>query len=170
MRCLLRRNPRYTSALIVVVVDQTGGVVSDAKVTVVNNATGAAREVTSGDDGSATAPTTNRPVVEGKVIRKSAFQGTGTQDVSVFVEGRLKPAGRTILLRLEGFDLFNHGNILGRAITTYGDTGTPNAAFGAAGDSAKETFPHALPGLANIEIRRECSSCKCGFCSEVRSP
>ena len=43
-----------TSALIVVVVDQTGGVVSDAKVTVVNNATGAAREVTSGDDGSAT--------------------------------------------------------------------------------------------------------------------
>ena len=37
-----------TSALIVVVVDQTGGVVSDAKVTVVNNATGATREVTSG--------------------------------------------------------------------------------------------------------------------------
>ena len=33
-------------------------------------------------------------------------------------------AGRagTILLRLEGFNLFNHGNILGRAQTTYGDT------------------------------------------------
>ena len=43
-----------TSALIVVVVDQTGGVVSDAKVTVVNNATGAARESLRGGDGSAT--------------------------------------------------------------------------------------------------------------------
>jgi hypothetical protein len=53
------------------------------------------------------------------VIGKSAFRGTGTQDVSVFFEGRLKPAGRTILLRVEGFNLFNHSNILGRAQTTY---------------------------------------------------
>ena len=43
-----------TAALIVVVVDQTGAVVSDAKVTVVNNATGATRDVVSGADGSAT--------------------------------------------------------------------------------------------------------------------
>ena len=43
-----------TSALIVVVVDQTGAVVNDAKVTVVNSATGATREAVSGRDGSAT--------------------------------------------------------------------------------------------------------------------
>jgi Carboxypeptidase regulatory-like domain/TonB dependent receptor-like, beta-barrel len=94
----------------------------------------------------------DRPVVDGKVISKSAFQGTGTQDVSLFVEGRLKPAGRTILLRLEGFNLFNHGNILGRAITTYGDTGTPNAAFGQLVNA--NTASHALPALANIDPPR----------------
>ncbi len=39
--------------------------------------------------------------------------------------------GRTILLRLEGFNLFNHGNYLGRGQTTYGDTATTvNDTFG----------------------------------------
>ena len=42
-----------TAALLVVVVDQTGAVVTDATVTVINNATGATREVTSGGDGRA---------------------------------------------------------------------------------------------------------------------
>ena len=42
-----------TSAMIVVVVDQTGAVVKDAKVSVVNTATGAAREAVSGSDGRA---------------------------------------------------------------------------------------------------------------------
>ena len=70
----------------------------------------------------------------------------------MFVEGRLKPAGRTILLRLEGFNLFNHGNMLGRAQPTYGDTGTPNAAFGQLVNA--NTVPHALPGLANIDPPR----------------
>ena len=37
---------------------------------------------------------------------------------------------RRVLLRLEGFNLFNHGNILGRAQTTYGDTATVNPTFG----------------------------------------
>ena len=105
-----------------------------------------------GIDNNGDGANNDRPVVDGKVISKSAFQGTGTQDVSVFVEGRLKPAGRTILLRLEGFNLFNHGNILGRAITTYSDTGTPNAAFGQLVNA--NTVPHALPGLANIDPPR----------------
>ncbi len=105
-----------------------------------------------GIDNNGDGANNDRPVVDGKVISKSAFQGTSTQDVSVFVEGRLKPAGRTILLRLEGFNLFNHGNMLGRAITTYGDTGTPNAAFGQLVNA--NTVPHALPGLANIDPPR----------------
>ena len=37
---------------MVVVVDQTGAVVNDAKVTVINSATGATRDATSGADGT----------------------------------------------------------------------------------------------------------------------
>src|SRR5262245_48100721 len=43
-----------TGAIIVAVVDQTGGVVKDAAVTVVNNATGASRAAASNDEGLAT--------------------------------------------------------------------------------------------------------------------
>jgi hypothetical protein len=43
-----------TATMIVTVVDQTGAVVKDAKVSVVNTATGAVREVISGVEGSAT--------------------------------------------------------------------------------------------------------------------
>jgi hypothetical protein len=105
-----------------------------------------------GIDNNGDGANNDRPVIDGRVIGKSAFAGTGTQDVSVFVESRLKPAGRTILLRLEGFNLFNHGNILGRAITTYGDTATPNAAFGQLVNANNAT--HALPSLANIDPPR----------------
>src|SRR4051812_36937002 len=45
-----------TATIIVAVVDQAGGVVKDAKVSVVNTATGAVREAVSGSDGSATIP------------------------------------------------------------------------------------------------------------------
>ena len=43
-----------TATIVVVVVDQTGAVVQDAKVSVMNTATGAVREAVSGSDGSAT--------------------------------------------------------------------------------------------------------------------
>src|SRR5262245_22771147 len=43
-----------TASLTVVVVDQNGGVLKDAKISVRNTATGAARESVSGTDGSAT--------------------------------------------------------------------------------------------------------------------
>lgn len=107
---------------------------------------------TTGIDNNGDGANNDRPVIDGKVIGKSAFHGTGTQDVGLFVEGRLKPSGRTILLRLEGFNLFNHGNILGRAQTTYGDAATADTTFGqlvAAGNST-----HALPSLANIDPPR----------------
>ena len=105
-----------------------------------------------GIDNNGDGANNDRPVIDGKVVSKSAFLGTGTQDVSLFVEGRLKPAGRTIVLRLEGFNLFNHANILGRAITTYSDTGTPNAAFGQLVNANNTT--NALPTLANIDPPR----------------
>jgi len=105
-----------------------------------------------GIDNNGDGANNDRPVVDGRVIEKSAFRGTGTQDVSVFFEGRLKPAGRTILLRVEGFNLFNHANILGRAQTTYGDTATVNSTFGQV--VAVGTAANAIPALANIDPSR----------------
>ena len=107
---------------------------------------------TTGIDNNGDGANNDRPVVDGTVIGKSAFRGTDTQDVSVFLEGRFKPAGRTILLRLEGFNLFNHGNILGRAQTTYSDTATVNPTFGQV--VAVGTAPNAIPALANIDPPR----------------
>src|SRR5262249_13183826 len=91
----------------------------------------------------------DRPVIDGAVIRKSAFRGTGTQDVSLFAEGRLKASGRTLLLRVETFNLFNHGNLLGRGITTYSDTGTAAPTFGHCARAAAGP-PAAIPGFPNI--------------------
>src|SRR3954462_1777170 len=45
-----------TGAMTVVVVDQNGSAVKDAKVSVLNAATAAAREVNTGDNGSVTIP------------------------------------------------------------------------------------------------------------------
>jgi hypothetical protein len=105
-----------------------------------------------GIDNNGDGANNDRPVVNGTVIGKSAFRGTGTQDVALFLEGRIKGAGRTILLRLEGFNLFNHGNILGRAQTTYGDLATVNSTFGQLVSSGTAT--NALPALANIDPPR----------------
>jgi hypothetical protein len=53
---------------------------------------------------------------------------------------------------LEGFNIFNHGNYLGRGITTYGDTGTPLPAFGQLAQVG--TAANALPAFANVDPPR----------------
>jgi len=105
-----------------------------------------------GVDNNGDGANNDRPVVNGAVIAKSAFRGTPTQDVSLFLEGRVKLASKSVLLRLEGFNLLNHANILGRAQTTYGDTATVNGTFGQI--VAAATTTHALPSLANIDPPR----------------
>jgi hypothetical protein len=107
---------------------------------------------TTGIDNNGDGANNDRPVVNGTVISKSAFRGTGTQDVSVFIEGRLKARQKTVLLRLEGFNLLNHGNLLGRAQTIYGDAATPNTTFGQL--VAAGTATNAIPSLANIDPPR----------------
>jgi len=107
---------------------------------------------TTGLDNNGDFANNDRPVIDGKVIKKSAFHGTSTQEVGLFVDGRIKSGGRTILLRLEGFNLLNHGNILGRAQTVYGDTGTPNPTFGQV--VAVGSATNAIPSLANIDPPR----------------
>jgi hypothetical protein len=108
---------------------------------------------TTGVDNDGDGSTNDRPVVDGAVLPRASFRGTGQQDVAVFVEGRIKRSGRTILLRVEGFNLFNHGNLLGRGITTFGNTDTPAATFGqfASVPAGADT---AIPAFANIETPR----------------
>jgi hypothetical protein len=107
---------------------------------------------TTGIDNNGDGSNNDRPVIDGAVLSKSAFRGTGTQDVALFVEGRLPLQRKAVLLRLEGFNLFNHGNILGRAQTVYGDTGAPNPTFGQVVTAG--TQANALPSLANIDPPR----------------
>ena len=95
----------------------------------------------------------DRPVINGVVAAKNSFRGTGTQDVSMFVEKRVKAGKRVILLRLEGFNLFNHANLLGRAINTYGDTGTVLPTFGQFATAPAGTTT-AIPAFANIDPPR----------------
>src|SRR6185436_6705334 len=58
---------------------------------------------TTGVDNNGDGANNDRPVIDGAVISKSAFRGTGTQDVSVFIEGRIRGAGRSVMMRLVGF-------------------------------------------------------------------
>ncbi len=96
----------------------------------------------------------DRPVIDGKVISKSAFRGTPTSEVAAFVEGRIKTSERTsITLRLEGFNLFNHGNFLARGVTVYGDLATPAPSFGQF-VGGLGTSTNAIPAFANIDPPR----------------
>ncbi len=108
---------------------------------------------TTGVDNDGDGATNDRPFVNGSVLRKSAFRGTGTQDVSIFVENRIRLSERmNLLLRLEGFNLFNHGNFLGRGVTVYGNAETPSASFGRF--IGVGTEPNAIPVFANIDPPR----------------
>jgi hypothetical protein len=79
--------------------------------------------------------------------------GTPTSDVGLFLEKTLKLSERvSILLRMEGTNLFNHANMLGRGQTIYGDTGTPSPTFGQF--VAVGTAPTAIPAFANIDPPR----------------
>ena len=108
---------------------------------------------TTGIDNNGDGLNNDRPVINGSVLGKSTFRGTPTSDVGFFVENRIKLTERMNLqLRLEGFNLFNHGNYLGRGQTVYGDTGTPNPTFGQL--AAVGSSPSAIPAFANVDPPR----------------
>src|SRR5262249_42315816 len=95
----------------------------------------------------------DRPVINGVVVGKSAFRGSPTSDVSAFIEGPVRVGGGlSVLLRVEGFNLFNHGNYLGRGQTVYGSRATPSSPFGQpvpAGPAAA-----AIPAFATVDPPR----------------
>ncbi|HKS23976.1 MAG TPA: TonB-dependent receptor [Thermoanaerobaculia bacterium] len=107
---------------------------------------------TTGIDNNGDGANNDRPVIDGQVIGKSAFRSTPLSDVSLFVEHRLKLAQNTILFRVEGFNVLNHGNYLGRGQTVYGDTATPNPTFGQL--VAVGSATNALPAFANVDPPR----------------
>jgi hypothetical protein len=116
-------------------------------------ASGRPFNATTGIDNNGDGLNNDRPVINGKVVGKSAFRSTPTYDLGIFVEDRIKTSERTaILLRLEGFNLTNHGNFLGRGQTIYGDTGTPSPTFGQF--VAVGTAATAIPAFANIDPPR----------------
>lgn len=114
---------------------------------------------TTGVDNNGDGTTNDRPVIDGQIIRKSAFRGTPTQDVAIFVENRIKLGeSKALLLRFEGFNLFNHGNYLGRGVTVYGNGATPNADFGWLTSTfttpTAATATNAIPAFANVDPPR----------------
>jgi hypothetical protein len=74
--------------------------------------------------------------------------------VALFIESRIKMSERaSIQLRLEGFNIFNHGNYLGRGQLTYGDAVTPLPTFGQLA-SVVGAATTALPAFANVDPPR----------------
>jgi hypothetical protein len=120
---------------------------------------------TTGNDNNGDGVRNDRPVINGAIVGRDAFRGTATYDASIFVESRIHFGhGRDVTLRLEGFNVFNHANILGR-FGTYGDTVDPNnpnstlanANFGQPGGGTATSIGGvftSLPGLAAIDPSR----------------
>ena len=109
---------------------------------------------TTGVDNNGDGLNNDRPVINGVVIPKAAFYGTPTSEVAFFVEKRLlKNETRNIILRLEGFNIFNHANMLGRGVTVYGDAATPASTFGQFVGGVG-TAANAIPAFANIDPPR----------------
>ncbi|HKG48637.1 MAG TPA: TonB-dependent receptor [Pyrinomonadaceae bacterium] len=109
---------------------------------------------TTGIDNNGDGINNDRPVMDGAIVSKSAFGGTATSDVAAFVEKRFRLSEHTaFLVRLEGFNLFNHGNFLGRGVTTYGDAAIAAPTFGQfVGGVGSATS--AIPAFANIDPPR----------------
>src|SRR5260221_7170984 len=72
-----------TATMIVVVIDQTGAVIKDAKVSVVNAATGASREAVSGNDGSAAIPALSLTGTYTVGVSKAGFGDEDLNDITL---------------------------------------------------------------------------------------
>jgi len=109
---------------------------------------------TTGVDNNGDGINNDRPVIDGVVISKSAFRGTATSDVAAFVEKRFKfSESKALLLRVEGFNLFNHGNFLARGVTTWGNNPIVAPTFGQFVSNV-QTATNAIPAFANIDPPR----------------
>jgi carboxypeptidase family protein len=83
-----------TATIVVVVTDQSGSVVKDAKVSVVNNQTGGMREASSGSDGTATVAALSLTGVHTVTVAKQGFRTEDVRDITL-------RAGETATLRVK---------------------------------------------------------------------
>jgi hypothetical protein len=105
---------------------------------------------TTGVDNNGDGANNDRPVDKWRRHQEVGIHGTGTQDVSFFVENRIKlTESMAILLRLEGFNVFNHANMLGRGVTVYGNGADSCSDFGQFVGVGSAT--NAIPAFANID-------------------
>ncbi|MBV9242801.1 MAG: TonB-dependent receptor, partial [Acidobacteria bacterium] len=117
---------------------------------------------TTGVDNNGDGINNDRPVINGVVIPKSFFRGTPTSDVSIFGEKRFSFKERYgLTLRIEGFNIFNHANMLARGNTIYNvvsggvDTPAVRTDFGAFTTTFFDaTNTRAIPAFANIDPPR----------------
>ena len=72
-----------TGSIVVVVADQNGAVVSDARVSVVNSATRVGREAVTGSDGSATIPALSLTGTYTVTVSKSGFSNEERKDITL---------------------------------------------------------------------------------------
>ncbi len=72
-----------TATMIVVVVDQSGAVIADAKVSVRNTATGAVREAVTGSDGSVTIPALSLTGTYTVGVSKAGFGDEDLNDITL---------------------------------------------------------------------------------------
>jgi hypothetical protein len=107
---------------------------------------------TSGIDNNGDGDTRDdRPVIDGQVVGRYAFRGTPTDDVSLFAEGRLTVRDQSLVLRVEGFNVFNHANVLGRNGSD-GTGATPLATFGTASSGSRQHRTRA-DGAVHRQVR-----------------
>lgn len=109
---------------------------------------------TTGVDNNGDGLNNDRPLINGVIMPKSAFRGTPTSEVAVFAENKIRFSERTsLVLRFEGFNIFNHANMLARGVTVFGTGDTPVSTFGQF-VGAVGTSPNAIPAFANIDPPR----------------
>src|SRR6516162_3707547 len=70
-----------TGSIMVVVVDQAGAAVKDAKVSIANLATGAVRDVVSGGEGTVTVPSLSLTGTYSVRVSKEGFGAEETKDI-----------------------------------------------------------------------------------------
>ena len=99
-----------TSTIVIVAVDQSGGVVKDATVSAVNNQTGLSRDATTGEDGSATIAALPLTGTYSVTVTKGGFSAEDVKDLTL-------RAGETATIRVK--------LVVGteqRQVTVYGTT------------------------------------------------
>jgi outer membrane receptor for ferrienterochelin and colicin len=107
-------------------------------------ASGRPYNITTGSDNNGDGANVDRPIANGVVVARNSGEGSTVYDITLFLEREFQLGGGVAgSLRIEGFNLTNHLNAVGRN-GVYGNTATPLSSLGA-----------PLGGIANVEPARQ---------------